>query len=161
MERCGCGVETPVVEGPTHKYMLSTAGCWEAYGRLLALEYGDAGRWETHRLAVDAYALQHPGVDGPQARNSVGIHLTRLALIVGRGWSLERANGAMAQITGKKFGFPWLTPPVRGAAVTVLDVLAAETAEEHMELVEAWARAVWMTWTVHHETVKEWLATIV
>jgi hypothetical protein len=161
MERCGCGVETPAVEGPSHKYMLSTAGCWEAYGRLLALEYEDPARWATHRLTVDAYALQHPGVDGPQARNSVGIHLSRLALIVGRGWSQEQADRAMEQIRAKKFGFPWLTPPMAGAGMTVVDVLAAKSAVKHTELVEAWARSVWASWAVHRVAAEEWLTKIV
>jgi len=160
MQRCGCGVETEEVEGPTHAYVLSTAGCWEAYGRLLAREYEDHARWRTHRVTVDAYALQHPGVDGPQARNSVGVHFSRLGLTVGRGWPLERANEAMLQITAKKFAYPWLTPPVALVGMTVLDVLTAETAEEHMAMVEAWGRAVWASWGEHHAVVEEWLRGI-
>ena len=160
MQRCGCGVETAEVEGPTHAYVLSTAGCWEAYGRLLAREYEDQARWRTHRMTVDAYSLQHSGVDGPQARNSVGVHLSRLGLTVGRGWPLERANEAMLKITAKKFAYPWLTPPVTQASMTVMDVLAAETAEDHMARVEKWARAVWEAWGEHHAVVEEWLQGI-
>lgn len=157
MQRCGCGAETEEVVGPTHAYVLSTAGCWEAYGRVLAREYEDQERWRMHRVTVDAYALQHPGVDGPQARNSVGVHLSRLALMVGRGWPLERVNDAMVEITAKKGKYPWLEPPVKRAGMTVLDVLRAETAEEHMKMVEEWARAVWEAWGEHHAVVGEWV----
>jgi uncharacterized protein DUF5946 len=160
MERCGCGFEAEKSDGPTHAYMLSTTGCWEAYGRLLAREYEDPSRWRVHRLSVDAYAVQHPGVDVPQARNSVGMHLSRLGLIFERGWALERANDAMLAITAKKFSYPWLTPPSEVAGVTVEDVLAAETGEAHMQAVEGWAQAVWQSWAEHHATVCEWLQQI-
>jgi hypothetical protein len=149
MEGCGCGMVTEVVEGPVHPYVASTPGCWEAYGRLLAREYEDVARWRTHKLAVDAYAAQHPGVDGPQARNSVGIHLSRLGLVFERGWELERVNGAMGRITAKKFDYPWLTPPA-----------ATETAEAHMVAVEGWARAVWGSWAEHHAEVMGWLERV-
>jgi hypothetical protein len=109
---------------------------------------------------VDAYAVQHPGVDGPQARNSVGIHLSRLALIFGWGWPLERTNAAMLAITAKKFEYSWLPPPLRMAGVTVLDVLKARDAATHMMAVERWAEAVWGTWAEHQATVKRWLECI-
>jgi hypothetical protein len=160
MERCVCGFEAEKSDGPTHEYILSTAGCWEAYGRLLAREYEDQARWRTHRLTVDAYAVQHPGVDGPQARNSVGLHLSRLGLLFDRGWTLEQANDAMLAISAKKFSYPWLLPPSGVAGVTVEDVLAAQTAEAHMRAVEGWAQAVWGSWEQHHATVREWLMQI-
>jgi hypothetical protein len=160
VEQCGCGLVTEAVAGPVHRYMASTPGCWEAYGRLLAREYEDRARWRTHRLTVDAYAVQHPGVDGAQARNSVGIHLSRLGLMFQRGWPLERANDAMLAITAKKFEYPWLSPPPILAGKTVGDVLAAETAEAHMLAVEDWARAVWASWGEYHATVRGWLERI-
>lgn len=160
LEVCSCGASLPPVEGPTHRYMLSTPACWEAYGRLLAREYEDPTRWANHRFTVDAYAVQHPGIETPQARNSVGIHLSRLALIFERGWPLERANDAMLAITAKKFDYPWLTPPTGFAGVTALDCLAAETAAEHLEAVHRWARAVWNHWSPHHATVRNWLIRI-
>ncbi len=120
LETCTCGLSLLALpaEAPVHGYMLSTPSCWDAYGRLLAREYEDPARWRTHRYAVDAYAAQHPGVDTPQARNSVGIHLSRLCLLLDRGWPLERANAAMFVITAKKFAYPWLAPPTRPAGVT-------------------------------------------
>lgn len=160
MEQCVCGFESEAGDGPTHRYMQSTAGCWEAYGRLLAREYEDPARWRMHRLSVDAYAVQHPGVDGPQARNSVGIHLSRLGLMFELGWPLEQANDAMLTITAKKFDYPWLTPPSQPAGVTIADVLAAESAERHMAAVESWAQAVWGSWAQHHATVMDWLKRV-
>lgn len=126
MRCCGCGADYPDISGPTHAYMLSSPGCWEAYGRVLAREYENPEYSRLHRLTVDAYAVQHPGVDGPQARNSVGIHLSRLCLMFDRGWRIERANDAMLAISAKKQHYPWLTPPGDRGTVTVRHVLAAE-----------------------------------
>ena len=157
LETCTCGLALPATGGPVHPYMLSTPACWEAYGRLLAREYEDPSRWRTHRYSVDAYAAQHPGTDTPQARNSVGIHLSRLCLLFDQGWPLERANEAMHAIAAKKFAYPWLSPPARFAGITVLDILAAESSASHMAAVLRWAGAVWTQWSEHHVTVRAWL----
>lgn len=157
MRCCGCGGDFPDILGPTHAYMLSSAGCWEAYGRVLGREYGNPPYARLHRLTVDAYAVQHPGVDGPQARNSVGIHLSRLYLMLGLGWSLIRANDAMLIIMAKKGHYPWLTPPVDRGSLTVRDVVAASSASEHVDAVEQWAKSVWRAWAEHHATARGWV----
>jgi len=137
--------------------MLSSPGCWAAYGEVLAREYQDRAYWPLHRLTVDTFAAQHPGVDTPQARNSVGIHLSRLLLILERSWPIERANDAMLAITAKKMRYPWLTPPASMGDFTVKQVLAARDAVEHLNAVEQWAESVWQAWAGHHATVREWL----
>ena len=113
-----------------------------------------------HRLTVDAYAVQHPGVDTPQARNSVGIHLSRLLLLFERGWSIERANASMTAITAKKHAYPWLTPPADPGVLTVLHPLAATSPEEHGDRVEQWARSVWTAWSQHHALVRKWCEAV-
>jgi len=166
LKRCyGCGGLFPEAPpsgttAPTHPYILSSPGCWQAYGELLAREYQDARYMRVHRLTVDAYAAQHPGVDTPQARNSVGIHLSRLLLLFERGWPIERANAAMLAITAKKRDYPWLPPPTQLGSVTVLHPLGATTPEEHAERVEEWARSVWDAWAEHHPSVRTWCEAI-
>jgi hypothetical protein len=156
--RCfSCGGDFPEMDGPTHPYMLSSAGCWAAYGELLALEYQHRAYATLHRLSVDAYAVQHPGVDTPQARNSVGIHLSRLSLMLEQGWPIDRANDAMQIITTKKFGFPWLPPPASLGVLTVKNVLEARGAVEHGAAVQLWAKSVWQAWSEHHYVVRGWL----
>src|ERR1700688_1721358 len=67
--RCiGCQAEFARIDGPTHEYVLSSPGCWAAYGEVLAREYRDYRLARLHRLTVDTYAVQHPGVNVPAAR---------------------------------------------------------------------------------------------
>jgi hypothetical protein len=157
MRCCGCGGDFPDITGPIHDYMLSSPACWEAYGRVLAREYENPSYARLHRLTVDAYAVQHPGIDGPPARNSVGIHLSRLCLMIDRGWSMERTNDAMLAITATKRGYPRLTPPSDRGALTVKDVLAAQNPSEHLRAVERWAQSAWQAWAQHHASVRIWV----
>lgn len=157
MQCCGCGVEFGDQEGPTHAYMLSSPGCWAAYGQVLAREYEDHAAYsEIHRLTVDTYAAHHPGIDTPQARSSVGFHLSRIYLWLEFGWTVSEIDAVMNEISAKRRAYRWLTPPRTRAAFSVADVLAATTPEAHKEIVRQWARAVWNNWSEHHATVHAW-----
>jgi Family of unknown function (DUF5946) len=72
----GCGV--PAIDGPTHRYMESSPGCWHAYGEVLAQEYSDEAFRAAHRLTSDTCAVQHPGRPSPQSIRSSprGEHIT-------------------------------------------------------------------------------------
>lgn len=157
--RCiGCQVEFGGIDGPTHEYMLSSAGCWAAYGEVLAREYSDYRLARIHRLTVDTYAVQHPGTNVPAARRSVAVHLSRLYLLLEAGWSMERINNAMPAITGFKDRCDWLQPPSMTGTLSVREVLQAPSNEEHEMRVRAWAESVWKAWAVHHATVRKWCA---
>jgi hypothetical protein len=58
----GCHALFPDVDGPVHRYMESSPGCWASYGEVLVREYTEPSYFGVHRLTVDAYAVQHPGV---------------------------------------------------------------------------------------------------
>jgi hypothetical protein len=136
--------------------MLSSPGCWAAYNELLAKEYSDYTRMHLHRLTVDVYAVQHPGVNVPAAKRSVALHLSRLCLLFEGGWPIEKANDAMRVISAKKDLREWLEPPSMLGTLSVLDVLGAVSIEEHNQRVERWAKSVWNAWKEHHGTVKTW-----
>lgn len=157
--RCpGCGAEFPDIEGPVHRYMKSSPGCWSAYGEVLAREYTDPAYFAVHRLTVDAYAVQHPGSSTDrQSMQSVGLHLVRLCLVFEHGLEPERANQAMLEAGRSKHLFTWLEPPDSVGAITVADVVGATTVAEHHELVRAWARGAWEAWWDHHGTIRSWL----
>ena len=148
----------PAVEGPVHRYMESSPGCWAAYGEVLAREYGDRAYYGVHRLSVDAYAVQHPGQASPQTIQSVAIHLTSLCLVFEHGFELDQATAAMQQMAGTKERCRWLEPPLSRGRLTVLDLHAATSAQTHSETARAWARDAWEAWSAHHGTIRGWAA---
>ncbi len=161
MERCpDCGAFTSEVDGPTHPYLGASPGCWAVYGEVLDREYEDYTRYApVHRLGVDAYAAQHPGVPSPQAIASVGVHLIRLHLMLERGLRPEKANAAMQWASRRKRDFVWLDPPSSLGELTVLYVRDARDPEEHIQRVREWARSVWEAWSPHHQTIRRWAAS--
>jgi hypothetical protein len=60
----GCGGLFPDGDGPTHRHMESSRGCWAAFGELSAREYGDLcsawAAWATHQASVRLW-LPTPG----------------------------------------------------------------------------------------------------
>ena len=153
----GCGGLVPRMEGPTHRYMESSPGCWHLYGQVLAREYADLDLAEVHRLTVDAYAVQHPGRPSPQAIQSVCVHLLSLCLVLERGLAASYARRVMDQATRPKGRFSWLTPPASLGEVTVADFVEASALLEHKARVRAWAESAWAAWAGHHATVRRWL----
>ena len=63
----GCGARVPKMDGPTHRYMEASPGCWHVYGQVLARDYTDPFLRAVHRLTTDTYAVQHPGRPSPVA----------------------------------------------------------------------------------------------
>ena len=135
--------------------MESSPACWAAYSEVLAREYSDQAYFQTHRLSVDAYAVQHPGHPNPRTIQSVAVHLVRLYLLLERRLPMERANDAMLRASEQEF--VWLTPPKSLGVVTVADVWKAEALEAHIAAVRRWADSAWQAWSPHHATVQNWV----
>src|SRR3954452_19975323 len=110
--RCvGCGALVPDIDGPTHPYLGSSPGCWQAFGELTARRYAggaSTGDDTIFRLAVDTYATQHPGVPGRQSSQSVDAHLFVLCLVLERGAAPAFATHAIRTFleANKAKGFP-------------------------------------------------------
>jgi uncharacterized protein DUF5946 len=153
----GCGGLVPSMDGPTHRYLGSSPGCWHLYGQLLAREYSDAAFRTPHRLTVDSYAVQHPGTPSAQTIQSVCVHLMSLCLVLERGLTPAYATRVMAAATRKKERYFWLATPASLGAVTVADMLGVPTPLQHEERVRAWAEAAWSAWAEHHATIRGWL----
>ncbi len=146
-----CGAEVPAVEGPTHDYMLSSPGCWQMYGEVLAREYQDPTYTSRHQLTVDAYAVQHPGDGSPAATRSLHLHLTSLCMVFEHGSQPIEARRLVKRLAEDGFDPEWLEPPEVLGEVTVADVHVAEDAQAHLAAVERWARSAWQAWSGHHE----------
>ncbi|MHB8425474.1 MAG: DUF5946 family protein [Gammaproteobacteria bacterium] len=153
----GCGGLFEEIQGPTHRYLEASPGCWAAYGEVLVREYSDPAYYRIHRLTVDAYAVQHPGQPSPQSIQSVAVHLISLCLVLERGIEMTRATAAIQAAVAHKENYIWLAPPSSLGSITVADIHRAQDAAEHEKLVRAWAASAWSAWSPHHATVREWL----
>lgn len=151
----GCAARVPREEGPTHRYLLAAPACWRMYGEVLARRLSAAVA-PPDRYPVDAYAIQHSGVPGPQTSQSVLAHLMSLGLMFERGATPRAATQAMsALISANKGKFSWLEPPASVGSLTVVDVVAAGSDDELDQLVTEWARSAWNAWSPYHPTVRE------
>lgn len=156
-ECISCGGLYPDMDGPVHRYMSSSPGCWSVYGEVLAREYSNPTYFEVHRLTVDAYAVQHPGSTDRQSIQSVGLHLIRLCLFLERGLTAENASNAMLKAGKDKHSFIFLEPPQSFGSITAADIYKAKSATEHKGIVRKWAQTAWEAWSIHHDTIREWL----
>lgn len=150
----GCGGLVAPVEGPVHRYMTASPGCWRAYTELLA---GGLPPSPAAGLTVDAYAVTHPGVPGPQSTPSVWIHLLTLCFVLERRWPVERAIH-LRRVGADAFdGWPWLTPPESMGPVTAIDIDAAIRARDGssaVSLTRRWVDGAWAAWFDHHPAVR-------
>ena len=161
IECVGCGGRVPDIEGPIHRYMTASPGCWRAYTELMA---GGLPPSRHSALAVDAYAVTHPGVAGPQSTPSVWIHLITLCCVLERGWSVEKAV-FLRRLGADAFrGWPWLARPDRMGDVTAVDlaaVLARGDGGAAIDLTDQWVRGAWSAWSPHHGAVRARTAEII
>lgn len=150
----GCGRLYPRSEEPTHAYIGASSGCWARYGELLALEYGDAPLMQWHRLTVDAYAAQHPGVPGRRSAQSVHVHLAGLYLLLERGAATAAVTRAMQNIADGR-AYEWLDPPSLATSIGLTEVIAAAGTDAYPATVRAWAEAVWRAWAEYHHVIRK------
>ncbi|TSA78955.1 hypothetical protein FNU79_18545 [Deinococcus detaillensis] len=162
LEPCtGCGGLFLHLDGPTHRYMESSASCWATFGAMndpsRSIEYVPFSA-----LTVDAYAAQHPGQPSHQTVNSVAIHLMVLFGVLERGYEPEQAlwlrtrPGRLGK-TLKHDRFHWLTPPSFTSRLTLADVVAGRTPRERSPMIQAWTEDVWAAWAAPHSVqVEAW-----
>ena len=151
-----CGAQVPDMDGPTHKYVLSSAGCWALYGEILARDYSEYNYPPVHRLVVDAYAVQHPGKPMRQAIQSVAVHLIGLYLSLEKGTEAKQVTQAMGRATQFSDKFVWLDPPENLGLITVADVVKTKTLDEYESLGRDWAVSAWQAWSIHHAQIRKW-----
>lgn len=149
----GCGEPFAPSDGPVHAYIGASAGCWARYGELLALEYGDTALMRWHRLTVDAYAAQHPGVSGRRSAQSVHVHLCALHLTIERKLEEAQIRRLMQKLADDRV-HDWLDPPDLRTVKGVGAAIAAAGTEGYGAVVQAWAQAVWTAWSPHHERIR-------
>jgi hypothetical protein len=144
----------PDEDGPIHRYMTASPGCWRNYTELVARGLPAVPK---STIVVDAYAVTHPGVPGRQSTPSVWIHLVTLCCILERGWSLDRAIRLRTVAADAFDGWPWLDRPSAMGSITAIDVaeaMAGGEAPRAGHLVESWVDGAWAAWSAHHPAVR-------
>ncbi len=152
----GCHALVPDIDGPTHRYLGASPGCWRILGEDGARQYTDSRYFSVNRLWTDAYAVQHPGTPSPQTIQSVAEHLISLCAIFERAYTFEMATEAMRHVHERRGAFVWLEPPVSLGAITIVDVAQAPDAATYIKLAHQWAREAWDAWQPHHPTIRRW-----
>ena len=150
----GCRGLVPDIDGPIHRYMNAAPGCWRAYTELLA---GGLPPSPAAGLTVDAYAVTHPGMPGPQSTPSVWIHLLTLCFVLERRWPVDQAI-RLRRLGADSFrAWPWLTPPESMGEVTAIDVgaaLAAGDGATAVSLTRRWVDGAWASWSTNQPVVR-------
>jgi hypothetical protein len=150
----GCHGHVPDIDGPIHRYMTSAPGCWQAYTGLLG---GGLPPSPAAGLCVDAYAVTHPGVRGPQSTPSVWIHLVTLCFVLERRWPVDQAI-RLRRVAADAFdGWPWLEPPASMGEVTAIDLsraIEARDGDGAIALTRRWVDGAWAAWAAHQQAVR-------
>jgi hypothetical protein len=138
--------------------MRSGAGelnCSGARDALLARDFEQPVRyWKFHRLAVDAYCVQHSGYVG--SGKSLAAHLCGLCIAFEHGNDAEKLRKLQAWLsTNPKLVRPEL--PVFRGSLTIGEVWRIEEPEEYGRAVEAWARSAWEAYGELHALAREWV----
>ncbi len=147
------------------RYGVTSFECNEAYEKLIAYEY-EQGCFNKH--SPQAYAVQHPphielqkklGIEErfiAASLQSVWVHLFALHLMLEKDMPLIDVFKAMQQLleSGAKLEDLPLVQPEDLGAITIADVINAQSQEEHWILIDAWNRSAWQAWAKYHDIVR-------
>ena len=150
----GCGALVPDDPGPTHAYIGASPGCWAAWGAFQARSFASPAIAAVQPLAVDVYAVQHPGLAERRAIQSVWVHLVSLCLILERGRSPADGIRAKQRLLAGERSFARLEPPPPRYTMTVLDIAAVADPDAVPDAVRRWADVTWAAWRAHHAAVR-------
>lgn len=130
-------------------------GCQALWDEVAAKAYGDFQYPGVHDLAFDTYCLQHPETYCRSAK-SYAAHLTRLCC----GLEYDGNRETYAAIQQWLNGAVSIEKPERLLALgqlTIAEVRAARTGEDHQKLVQVWAGNVWEAYAGQQDIARTWI----
>jgi hypothetical protein len=134
-------------------------GCQALFDEITYAMSEDARIAAIHRLALDAYAMQHVESYCESAK-SYAAHL------VGLGWGVQHLDDPASIAPVLNFlnqTIPLVKPPVlsQRGSMTLPDVIHAYhnsgDVAELVRHVREWSQVVWEAYTSQHEIVQQWL----
>jgi hypothetical protein len=138
------------------QWVAGEADCAALRDALLARDFEEPVRyWKYHRLAVDAYCVQHE----PYVRSakSLAAHLCGLCVFFEHGNDEEKMRGVQLWLSGNPKLVKPVLPKLRGS-LTIKDVSRIEDPAAYGPAVEAWARSAWDAYGELQPVAREWLA---
>ena len=133
-------------------------GCNQLMLDLNARGFGDARYFIVHRLAVDAYALQHPK-EYCRSAKSMAAHLVGMCIGVEHEGNLMKYGALQRWLNGaKELERP--DPPAFRGELTIDGALDVGDIDEYIAAVREWARCVWDAWQEHHDLARAWVDSL-
>lgn len=168
----GCGALFAPFEGPTHRYIGASTGCWALFNWSLTTEGSETAdliaqsripenlvRVPAHgdelpldALFGDAYGVQHHGEGSPQAIQSVALHLLNLyGIISGKTTHPRWPIGRAIRTRGV---FHKLEPPTLGCALTIRHLFPGGGVVTPITRSQ-YVMSVYEEWMILHRTIVE------
>jgi hypothetical protein len=123
---------------------------------LLARDFQQAAYWRYHRMAVDAYCLQHP-LRYCESAKSLAAHLCGLCIA----FEMDNDAAILRGIQQWLSGNPAISkpnPPGSRGSKTIADVYGLDEPSAYGRAVEVWARSVWAAYDSLHGVARDWVA---
>lgn len=137
-----------------HPYIGAVHNCWNIYGEILAKEFSDPEYFAIHRITVDSYAAQHIGDQNDRrARQSANLHLIALYLYFEKKLPIPEILNFLKKSTEYKKDWPAVQHLTQAKWLTVQDVIKANNAQEHIEVVTQWGESVWKSYHTQHAVI--------
>jgi hypothetical protein len=150
VDRCdGCGLA--VVGGAD--------ACQAMFDDESVREYGDVAFAGRRRLVVDTYALQHPDRYCKSAI-SLAAHLTGVYIAIEQRAREELLNDAVQRWLSRRPELARPAVPASRGPLTIADVVAATSVNDHRAVVERWARGAWTAYLDLQPIARAWVRQV-
>lgn len=155
----GCALRLPADPDAVNRGSFNASGeCLKLFSFVVGEEFGDAVLFsQAHQLTADTYAVQHAGADHPD--KSVGVHLCGLHLVHVRHIKPPDVPRMIQRMAERVERWPHFERPEGLDAMTVADIDAAESVEEHIKRVRAWSERIWDAWSPQHKVIAHLVET--
>ena len=130
-------------------------GCQGLFEELGARTYRNIAYGRFHRMAVDAYALQHPDAYCASAK-SLMAHLGGLCCAFDYG-NAPAIHGALQRSLNGAVALDKPELPTARGALTIAHAVFAPDFESYGVRVEEWARAAWDAYADLHSFARGWV----
>lgn len=147
----GCGVRLPNKNFGGSDGFNASGECNELFNELSGFTLMHNTSEFIHQYAVDAYGAQHAGL--PTKNIRVAFSLIGLCLAIEHDYTGRQVQLVHMKIP--KQDWPSLDIPEQKTSITVADVLDANPDAEKIDILRNWMKAVWESWSQHHEWIRK------